>query len=55
MNRICRMCHKKSSKALCVTCERVKRHHDAVEEARLNALREKGWVPPQVETIRTRS
>lgn len=54
MNRICRMCHKPSSRRLCKTCEKIKNHHDLVEERRVAKLRKSGWLPPEVKTIRTR-
>lgn len=52
MKRICRMCHKPSTRKLCRTCEKVKRHHDNIEEERVAKLRESGWLPPEVTPIR---
>lgn len=51
--RICRSCHKPAGdRPLCKTCERVKFHYDKMEELRLAQLREAGWIPPKVETIK---
>lgn len=50
--RICRICHKKSARSLCKTCERTKYHHDRVYEAMIDEMRREGWVEPEVKTIR---
>lgn len=52
--RICKMCHKKNNEKLCRSCKVDKTVHDQRERERLSKLRKSGWVPPVVETIRTR-
>ena len=51
-DRICRKCHKKSSRAFCKACEKDKVRFDATEQRRLDRLREKGWIPPEHKPIR---
>lgn len=52
--RICRLCHKPTDRRLCSGCEKDQRHFDEDARLALEKLREQGWMPTPVETIRAR-